>query len=220
MIIVFTCNRPKMLLKNLKYLDKFDQDIVVLDDYSDYNIDPFLEYADYYRTEEKLGRERYWHQWKLAFMLCAESDDDLFIFMPDDFLKLNYKKIVELHEYLKHRSYSYNLINDGRTECFRQFTPKETSIEPWETLQIGFNDCGFFCNRKTLKLLNFRFDPVNPLRFVNNPYISSGVGQQLTMRMRDNGVFMLMPEKSLAFHGDHPSVMHGIERVNNPLISK
>ena len=38
--------------------------------------------------------------------------------------------------------------------------------------------------------------------------------------MENNLSEMMKPKKSMAFHGDHESVMHPEERKKNPLISK
>ena len=209
-----------MLLENLQHLDQFDQEIVVLDDKSDFDMTEVTDYADIYQSMERLGKQKYWQQWRTAFSIARDSDDELFIFMPDDFLKLDYDQIEKLHQQLKVRPYSMNLINDGREECFRAFKPQPQDLDGFEALKVGFNDCGFFCNKKTLKLLQHRIERIDPQRFIWDSSLSSGVGQQLTTRMRGSGVFMLMPVKSLAVHSDHPSIMHPEERKKNPLISK
>ena len=50
--------------------------------------------------------------------------------------------------------------------------------------------------------------------------ISSGVGQYLTFAFNKAKVKMFTPIKSLAYHGDHESLMHKEERIKKPLISK
>ena len=220
MIFVFTCDRREMLLDNLKYLDQFNHNITVLDDLTPEDMTRVTDYADLYQSMERLGKKNYWQQWRTALSLARDSEDELYIFMPDDFLSLDINQIERLHETLKVRPYSMNLINDGRTEQFKAFKPTDIDIDGFKAKRIGFNDCGFFCNRKTLKLLQYRIEAIHPQRFFYNEELSSGVGQQLTRRMRSAGVYMLMPEISLAHHGDHPSIMHPTERLINPLISK
>lgn len=208
-------------MDNLGHLQPFNEEMLVMDDYSDSLNDwMVLNFASLCRSDKRLGKEGYWQQWKIAFAEADRVDDDLFIFMPDDFMQLDYEKILELHDTLKVRPYSFNLINDGRDQSFRHFTPKPVTINDTECMNVGFNDCGFFCNRATLEKLNFRIDPVSPSRFHADPLRSSGVGEQLTLRMRNAGIYMLMPVKSLAVHGDHESIMHKTERKRNPLISK
>jgi len=220
MIIIFSCNRPKMLLDSLKHLDKFEEEVTVLDDNSKFSYDPYLEYASFYRSKKKLGKRGYWLQWRTAFQIAQDSEDDLYIFMPDDFENLNYNKIERIHNQLKSRAYSCNIINDGREQCFRPHKNEDITIDSIDFKTIGFNDGGFFCNRATLEIIGFRFNEILPVRFVGDNNISSGIGQQLTKRMREHGIFMLMPIKSLAYHGEHESIMHKEERLKHPLISR
>jgi len=49
--------------------------------------------------------------------------------------------------------------------------------------------------------------------------ISSGVGMMLSKRMHAAGVKIYKPKKSLAYHGNHESKMHGEHRTNTPLKS-
>jgi hypothetical protein len=84
----------------------------------------------------------------LRFKTAEATNDDLFIFMPDDFEYLQVDKIKQLHELHKHEPYAYNIINDGRLSCWFSFTPKKLNDN---TTQVGFVDCGFFCNRAALR---------------------------------------------------------------------
>jgi len=223
MIIVFSHEREEMLLANLQHLDKFEEEVFVIDDNSKFDMDPINEWANVYQSTEHLGKKNFWLQWRTALSIARTSKDDLFVFMPDDFLNLNFLRILELAETLDTQlnggAYCVNLINDGREQCFRPFHPLKRIINNEPFLQVGFTDGGFFCNRATLKLLNFRMDPVDPVRF-QDPNRSSGVGEQLTKRMRNENVYMLLPEVSLAYHGDHESKMNPEERKRHPLISK
>jgi len=210
MIIVFSYNRFEMLKQVVSELK--NEDFVVLDDGSDFDLQPldcnFIKF-------EHVGKAGYWRTWNLALELCEESDDDFFMFTPDDFTNIDLKRIKKLHNQFKSKPYIYNIINDGREQNF--IHTKVFNVDE-DTINVGFNDCGFFCNRAALKLLNFEMNPV-PLTRFNQPGISSGVGQQLTMRLFRLGVPMFKPVKSLAFHGEHESVMHKEERIKNPLKS-
>jgi len=183
---------------------------LVLDDGSDFECENMVMFPH----EGKAG---FWKKWKYAFDLAQTLDDELFIFIPDDFTGLQLGDILMLHEQHKHEPYAYNIINDGRDSCWMPFKAVQTNEH---TIQVGFVDCGFFCNREALKALEFRIDPIDANRFKLKKNISSGVGQQLTNRFTRRGVKMFKPVKSLAYHGDHESLMHPEERKLNPLISK
>jgi hypothetical protein len=167
MIQVFSHERPEMLLKVLKHLDTFEHehDTIVIDDASTFDFKQHNNYAGIYQSEKKCGKANYWMQWRTAFNLAYHSDDDLYIFMPDDFQALDLVTITKLHKELRNRAYCFNLINDGREQSFRQFKPIPHNIAGVNCKQIGFTDCGFFCNRKTLQLLNYHIEPIPQERF-------------------------------------------------------
>lgn len=208
MIFVFSYDRQEMLSEVVKSIS--GEHFLILDDGSPFEMDNMVKFPH----EGKAG---FWKRWAFAFDWARKWDDDLFIFMPDDFLNLDLNRIKELHDLHKHEAYAYNLINDGRFSCWFPFKPVHINED---TIQVGFVDCGFFCNREALERLEFRIDPIDPKRFQLKKNISSGVGQQLTNRFNRHGVKMHLPVKSLAYHGDHESKMHPEERNINPLISK
>jgi hypothetical protein len=208
MIFVFSYNREQMLRQMLT--DIKGEAFVVLDDGSDFETENMVKFPH----EGKVG---FWKKWKYAFEMAEKSDDELFIFIGDDFQNVQLGDILMLHEQHKHEPYVYNIINDGRDSSWMPFTAVQTNEH---TIQVGFTDCGFFCNREALKRLEFRIDPISPQRFKQKKNISSGVGQQLTNRFTRHEVKMFKPVRSLAFHGDHESKMHPEERKLNPLISK
>lgn len=210
MIVVFSYNRLEMLKQVVSELK--NEDFIVLDDGSEFDIDSLD--CDYMRFEH-VGKEGFWRTWNLALELCKESNDDFFMFTPDDFINIDLKRIKKLHNQFKSNPYIYNTINDGREQNFIHTPVVQVDKE---TIDVGFNDCGFFCNRAALEMLEFKMIPI-PLTRFNQSGISSGVGQQLTMRLHKAGVPMYKPFKSLAYHGEHESVMHKEERKQNPLIS-
>jgi len=211
MIIVFSYNRLEMLKQVVKELA--GENFVVLDDGSSFDLDPldcsFVQF-------EHMGKAGFWRSWNYALELCKESDDDFFLFLQDDLTNIELKRIKKLHDKFKGSPYVYSLINDGRENCF---IINETIQIDSETINVGFVDCIFFCNRSALEALNFELYSIPLYRF-RTPGISSGVGQQLTKRFDALRIPMYKPIKSLAFHGDHDSVMHKEERIKNPLISK
>jgi hypothetical protein len=208
MIFIFSYNREEMLRQVLT--DIKGEAFLVLDDGSDFQTENMVKFPH----EGKAG---FWKKWAFAFKTAEATNDEFFIFMPDDFTDLQMGDILMLHEQHKHEPYVYNIINDGRDSSWMPFKAIQTNEH---TIQVGFTDCGFFCNREALKMLNFRINPIDPNRFKLKKNISSGVGQQLTNRFTRHGVKMFKPVRSLAYHGDHPSQMHEDERKINPLISR
>ena len=199
---VFTYERPQMLDQVIRNLQ-----------HPSIGVNIYSDGVDFPRR----GKEKFWQTWDEALGKALKSDAELFIFSPDDFLDLDLNRLLNLHKVHKGQPYVYNIINDGRVEQWVRFT-KKAPINGTE--QVGFTDCGFFCNREALEAIGFYMRPVNPRRFSANPNMSSGVGQQLTIRFTKAGIKMYKPVKSLATHGDHESKMNPLERKKNPLISR
>ncbi len=209
MIFIFSYEREQMLdsltaeLKGENYL--------ILDDGSSYPIK-----YDMVRFPHE-GKAGFYKKWQFALKTAEATKDDFFLFIPSDFQNVQLDEIKRIHEKMKHQAYVYNVINDGREWCWIH---KEKEPYNETTDKVYFTDCGFFCNRRALDAIKWRTREVDKKRFKLNPNISSGVGQNLTMQFHTARVPMYMPKKSLATHGDHPSMMHPEHRKTTPLISK
>jgi hypothetical protein len=208
---ITTYEREEMLTKTVEHLNSHGIIPTIKDDGSSYPIN----LPQYFRHKHR-GKIEYWITWYEMLVDCYNSDAELFLFMPDDFQDLDVHTMIALHYQFNSEAYVYNIINDGRTKEWINQEPRQIDDN---TIQVGFTDCGFFCNREALQALKFHIDQVPPIRF-REPNISSGVGQQLTMRLNKKRVNIYMPVKSLAYHGAHESKMHKEERKRNPLISK
>lgn len=209
-IFIFSFNREEMLKKVVEKVKGYEY--LIIDDDSDF----YLEDSRFYSWTH-YGKKEWWKLWNRALILAKfdYGNRDLFIFTPDDFLDLNIEKIFELHEKYKDGPYVYNIIRDHRDYCWNY---KKVIDIDGETQQIGFVDCGFFCNREVLEMLEFKINPIDPKRFKNKS-ISSGVGEQLTARINKLGIPIYRPVKSLAYHGTHPSVMNPEARKATKIVS-
>jgi len=167
------------------------------------------------RCHEHRGKEGFYKTWDDMLKDGKGSDADLFIFLQDDVSNVNLEQIRHLHSLLNHSAYAFQLINDGRVNCWNVFEPK------WITpivQEIGFVDCLMFCNREALDKLRWTVRK-NPDK-IQRRMVSSGVGFYLSTQFMKRGVRMYRPYKSLVYHGNHDSVMHYEHRKNTPLISK
>lgn len=209
-IFIFSYNRESMLKQVVEKVKGYNYRII--DDGSDFKWDNWR-----FAQSVHKGKEKWWELWdRLFWGICAYPEFDLLVFTPDDFLDLNIEKIFELHEKYKDKPYVYNIVRDHRDCCWNH--KKVIDIDA-ETQQIGFVDCGFFCNRQVLEMLEFKINPIDPKRFKNKS-ISSGVGEQLTARINKLGIPIYRPVKSLAYHGTHPSVMNPEARKSTKIVSK
>jgi len=202
---ILTYNREELLkLTNESFTD-YGLTPIILNDGSNYNIN-----LPNVRTHIHRGKEEFYKTWVEIFEECKEVEADIYLFAPDDFINIDFKRIEEIAKSFD-KPYVYNLINDGRNGMW-------TGIQPYnvneDTIMCGMVDCGFFCNREALEAINFTFD-----KPIANQY-SSGVGSALSNAFLRSRVVMYKPVSSLAWHGNHDSVMHYEERKRNPLISK
>ncbi len=211
-VIIFSYERQQMLEALVKEVSQVpNASYLIIDDGSSFTLpDNFYQF-------EHGGKQMFWRSWDYALRQLKNDTSDIFLFIPSDFSDINFREIIERHKFHSRVAYAYNVINDGRENCWNTTKPHKINEK---TYRVGFTDCGFFCNKAMLDKIGYHVDKINPQRFVANKSISSGVGQQLTFRMKRFCVAMFMPVKSLAYHGDHPSVMHPEERTKNPLISK
>jgi hypothetical protein len=218
-VMLFSYNRPEMLNKIVGHLSDNGINYHVLDDGSDnFDIDTIVPKGFVTRFTHG-GKEKFWLKYMYAVDMCKKSAADTFIFLQDDCLDLNIDELKVIAEHWKDSEYVINLINDGRDQCWGRY---RMGLKPIETdnnklIEIGFCDCIFMTNRKSLRLVEIK--PV-PKSWFDRPDKSSGIGAQFTKQFRALGVPMLKPEKSFCFHGDHPSTMHTEHRKQLPLISK
>lgn len=209
MIVIFSYERQQMLTNLLTELSGYHP--IVIDDGSSFKL-PLSEFHQF----EHGGKENFYKLWQYALSLTYKSKDDFYMFLPSDFQKLYLDKIFMIYNKLRHEPFVCNIVNDGRITCWNSYRPipLQNGLN-----QVFFTDCGFFCNRSALENIEFNINDVPKERF-NRANISSGVGQQLTYLFNKNNVKMYTPLQSLAFHGEHESLMHPNERLKNPLISK
>lgn len=229
LVVVFSYNREQML-KDL-FLDVMGQmteptrqhDILIIDDGSDWMVSDLPEWMRDESTIIKTiheGKQGFWKKWLLARQIALGTNHDYFVFMPDDLSKVDIPAINEIiSQGWDDNLFALNLLNTG--ERYRwgkgQGTQEDFELAGRIWQQCDYVDGAFVTNRATLQAIEI--DPV-PSTWFDRPDKSSGVGYQMTMKLRVLGCPMMLPDKSLAFHGDHDSVMHKEHRKQVKLISK
>lgn len=218
MISITTYDRPDMLLRLLKELQGVEDEILVVDDGSDYDATEYYDYCTYRRFAHQ-GKEGFWRIWNYILAMCERSKDDFFLFMPDDWHDVDLEKIRYIYNQFD-ESFACNITNNGIETNWTRCNPKEEMIGDIKAVLCGYVDCGFVTNRQALEMLDWHVRAPSYTRF-KTPNISSGVGQDISTRLYRHGVKMYYPKTSLAWHdGTHESKMHPDERKKNPLIPK
>ena len=166
------------------------------------------------------GKQGFWKKWLIARQIALATNHDYFLFLPDDVSNVDLNAINEIiSQGWIDRPFAMTLCNTGERYRWGKHRPIQADFElagrTWQ--QCDYVDGGFITNRVTLEAIEI--DPV-PVEWFDRPDKSSGVGYQMTMKLRDIGCPMMLPDKSLAFHGDHESVMHNDHRKETKLITK
>lgn len=200
-----------------KVIEQCPEKPVVIDDGSDFDPLLFAKKCEFHRLRHK-GKEQYFLNWQYAFEICKQSDDDFFLFIPDDFSDIDYVRIDAIFNIMD-GLFAYNLLNDGRPSCWTPIKKKETTVAGVESYQVSYCDGGYFTNRETLEAIQFEQEFISFRRF-DRENISSGVGETQSRKFWKAGIPMYCPKKSLCYHGEHESKMHTELRKIQPLISQ
>lgn len=220
LFVIFTYEREQMLKALLDGLD--GNHVIVIDDGSkSYPVSHLYVYEglNYLRTIHE-GKQGFWKKWLLARQIALGTDHEYFCFLNDDLSNIDLEAIQEVTKQgWIDRLFALNVINCGDHFRWGQYRKIQEDFKlagrTWS--QCDYVDGNFITNRATLQAVEI--EPVKRDWF-DRPDKSSGVGFQMTMKLRALGCPMMLPDKSLAYHGDHDSVMHPEHRKTTKLISK
>lgn len=226
LVVVFSYNRPDMLRSLTHEVINFEKDLLIVDDGSEWSKDNYYclkidrDYpVDIIRTIHE-GKQGFWKKWLLARQIALGTDHDYFMFLPDDVSNVDIKAVNKIiSQGWDDRLFAMNLCNTG--ELYRWGKGREFQEDfalagrHWK--QCDYVDGCFITNRETLQAIDI--DPV-PKEWFDRPEKSSGVGYQMTMKLRALNCPMMLPDKSIVHHGDHDSVMHPEHRKEVKLISR
>lgn len=220
-IAITTYNRPEGLQKLLKDIERdivgFDYVLKIYDDCSNYKIE-----QPHFRFTRNNGKSGYWRVIDRVFQDASQYYFDYFFLLQDDCeLEENFfKKCIE----------QWDKIIDKHKATFCPFTPtnvynrvmwggraKDVSFREEKYINGDYVDCIFMCPRATLELLSFQVRPV-VVDWQRYPNQSSGVGMQLTQRLREHRKTMYSAYSSLIITGKEKSIMNKEEREKNPLL--
>lgn len=173
-------------------------------------------------AREWLGKVRFWQSYQLALLVARSWQPERTVFLHDD---------VELDDDVLERAdaiwqataddpmrrvlYLYSSDKDepdGRWTRFarREMPDKACRLTQWVDLQA------FMVDRQFFELLGYRIVPIHPNRWKRKPTTSSGVGRQLTLRLRGRGnIYQAWPP--LVCHGSQPSLANREARQQNDL---
>jgi len=162
--------------------------------------------------KETFGIDQFWKRWEQARQICLNSPHDNYLILSDDGSRHDIESVNWWFEKFT-GPFACQIISDSRDKCWGSAGCVTLSEEMgYQIINCGFFDCGGLTNRATLEL--FEVEPTK-----KSKRASSGVGMQITHKLRELGVPMYKTSPSLSYHGDHPSVMHPELRKRQPLIT-
>ena len=216
-----------------KLLQNDNVDIAIFDDCSDFDIDRFgADDLDIYirgkaerlpkgrmtvvKNPEHRGKAGFWKTYNDIFAYCKEHDYDYYIILPDD--------VEPCPEFVKEAIASYE--NAGKPICLSPLLTNRSlapGISRWGRKPIerkdgyyltNYFDCCGIMRRDFFEALDWHLDEILPS---GNPFRSSGVGRQITLRLQALGKAMGHTKRTLLATTDAPSTMNAEERKRHPM---
>jgi glycosyltransferase involved in cell wall biosynthesis len=224
-VIISTYNRPQMLTDLLSNIDSERSNnkilVVVFDDCSDQKADLSNFNVKRIGMIPNMGKKKYYKLFNATFKYIKNIKSKYFIYLPDD-VKLTDNFFSEIKRI-------YESITDLQKICLSILTDDRVTRRNWtnfktndfgEYYQTQWNDLCFISERRFFDVLGYQIEPIDEERWINNPNLSSGVGQQISIRLNERGYKMYHTKKSMVYHGNHQSKMNETERVKVNLITR
>lgn len=224
-VIITTFNREKMLKVLLDDIFKCKKYKILVTIFDDGSVEPYdlsnydVKYIKYVKNN---GLKKLWKVIDDTFKYCKNIQSKYYVYLQDD-LRLKddfFEKSVTIFESIpddKKISLVTLLIDSQKNQ------PKWTGISPTEFdeyYKCQWCELIFICKYNFFQTLEFKMNPINPLRWEKNPNSSSGVGRQISQRLLSLECNMYQVKNTLASHGDHESKLLPELRKNEKLITK
>jgi len=181
---------------------------------------------DYVRFAKNNGKKRAWRVSNEIYKDAKRRNSKYFMILPDDIRLCSnfFNKAIGMWSSIPHANKAAMVLakDSGRnTEkgpgpCWTNTAPIRISDDVWETAWV---DEMFISEKKYFSLLNYQVNKIPSKRFLNNNNISSGVGRQVSMRMRDKKHRLYCVDKSLVRFSECKSEMNPREREANPMVA-
>ena len=165
-------------------------------------------------ANETFGIDKFWQRWEQARQICLNSPHDDYLIISDDASRHDIRTIQSTLMHWRGVPFTCQVVSDERDTCWGSTIHEDSCYQEfgYEFINCDFFDCGGLTNRATLEQFT-----VTATEKSNRA--SSGVGMQITQKLRALGVPMYKTSPSLSYHGDHESVMHPQLRKHQPLIA-
>lgn len=173
------------------------------------------------RTSAALGKRGFWRTHQLFFELAQAARPEHALYLQDD-LQFGPELLSECHRLWREAKDSEQrvlyLLRLDEDERWGRWILQPRRPGPLPELErTGWFDLSaFFVDLRFFEQLRFQIFPVPPRRWWLTPSVSSGVGEQLTLRLRFRA-HIHQVVKTLVRTGAEPSVMNEAARARRPL---
>ncbi len=172
-------------------------------------------------ARERIGKAGFWKAYQVAFLVAREQQPTHALFLQDDldFAPDLLERVRALwgataSDLMRRVLYLFSSAEDERWG--RWVVAKRRDVGHGLRRTQWFDLQAFFVDRAFFELLQYRMIPIHPNRWRRKPKISSGVGKQLTLRLRNRAnVYQAYPP--LVFHGGCASEMNPQARAERAL---
>lgn len=174
------------------------------------------------RARENHGKTRWWQWWNTILRELRAIDAPAYYLLQDD-LRL-------CRSFFAQADALWASIDDPRkASLYLHVTPErgQLGVSCWtpvrstdagSTVHSGWVDCAAFrCGRELFDAVDWSLHPIPERRWATDPAVSSGVGQQLSVRAHAAGLRMYRAKTSLALHDGAVSVMNAEARERWPM---
>jgi hypothetical protein len=224
-VVITTYNRPQMLTDLLNNIERETKDYKILTVVFDDNGDNSINYKQFNVKKvgmvPNMGKRKYYRVINSTFSYIKNINSKYFIYLPDDV------KLID--NFFDETKRIYELITDPKKICLNILTDDRVNRTNWtsfrvldfgEYYQTQWNDLCFISERDFFQKLNYKLETIDESRWENNPTLSSGVGQQISLGLNKSGYKMYHTKKSMVYHGDHESKMNKTEREIVRLVTR
>lgn len=211
-ILITTCNREESLKNIISELEQekemYELKFFIVDD-----------------GILKNGKRNYWKTINLLWSKIKAEHFDYYVQLPDDVkLEKNFIKrsIAAWYDITDPKKICLNLFFDGLRKgktCWTNFWPQIKLFKSKRYLRTQWMDLFFICEKKFFMLQQFAAQPIPASRWAYNPHYSSGVGQQVSLKLHAMGLHLYQVTEKLAEHIGEVSIMNPGIRKTEPIES-
>ena len=220
-VVILTYARPDSLALLLDDIERDwpvgGLDVRIYDDATP-NLDAVLEERirlrgwTYTRAAVNHGKQRWWQWWNTILEDLRKSPAPLYYVLNDDMRLCQsfFERSAELWSSIDdpQKASLYLHLSAERAELGTKCWTPVRATRAGRVVHCGWVDCAaFMCDRRLFDGLAWRLQPVAERRWHGNDIVSSGVGEQMSIRAHKLGLGLYRVDQSLTAHDGSPSLM-------------